>query len=209
VLYVLLCAQTLVPLLCVAMQPDATHSSSLLGAGGAGTGIVRQAALTTLVRIALALNYRSGRQLLRWVSLLQPLADAPNNLFMSRVNLDYIVDDVCCSLRYVRRLSDHRSRTGRARGSEGGMGGVYDDKIIRVVGAVFAELDLSGEDSSTGVGVDAVERDGLEEEEMSMVIKDMVTEALEAIDCLCAVATATSHSGGDTGSSWRQGHVCY
>lgn len=85
----------------------------------------------------------------------------------------------------MRRLSVHLKRTSsdsQLREAVPGIGGIYDDKIIRVVGAVFAELDdVSAEG---GLGGDAIE----------MVLRDLVSEALEAVDTLCAMAISSSHT---------------
>ena len=133
------------------------------------------------------------------------------------------MDDVCASLRYVRRLSLHQKRSAahssrgpddasgvsqRAVGAAGRKGlnvGIYDDKIIGVVGAVLAEIDFSPCESGGEEAPPGNPQGDAEAEEVAMILRDLVSEALEAVDGLCAVATG--RDGQDTFWNGKVGNL--
>lgn len=122
--------------------------------------------MTTLSRFSLYLGHKRGKDFLR-------------------ANLDYLVDEMCFILRSIRQSTESNdipSSTGEESFFPSGlMDSTYDDRIVRVVGAVFFEIQQevslpSQEDELPGNVV--------------MLLRDLIHESLNVIDALCQSSTS-------------------
>jgi hypothetical protein len=145
--------------------------------------IVNQAALTTLSRLSLYLGHKHGKEFLR-------------------ANLDYLVDEMCFILRSIRQSTEGiddvppHTRRGAGAGGEdeenpffsfsGLIDSAYDDRIVRVVGAVFFEIQQEVSSASAA----PQEEKEVVGSAVVMLLRDLIHESLNVIDALCQSSTS-------------------
>jgi hypothetical protein len=99
---------------------------------------------------------------------MQPLP----RLCTHRSNLDYLVDEVCAILKCIRQANSSDQRLSSSSPS-------HDDRIIRVVGAVFFEIQQTQSPGDGAAGGD-----------VTMLLRDLIRESLDVIDVLCVSSTS-------------------
>lgn len=94
-----------------------------------------------------------------------------------RSNLDYLVDEVCFILRMIRR----ENASNVSSNSASRLTDTHDDRIIRVVGSVFFEIQQHGLDCN-GSNIENDSR-------VVMLLRDLIQDSLDVIDLLCNTST--------------------
>ncbi len=96
---------------------------------------------------------------------------------INRLNLDYLVDEMCSILKSIRQLSNNEDHElGFLTQS------VCDDRIIRVVGAVFFEIQQPMPTQNEYPTEDDIQK-------TVMLLRDLIRDSLDVIDVLCTSST--------------------
>lgn len=115
--------------------------------------------------------------------------------------MDYLVDEICYILKYIKRSNESDSQeyllnttsSTKPTSTTGVIDSQYDDRIIRVVGAVFFDLQsISPENYNQKDGVETDNDLSNDEnfQDITMHLRDLIKDSLDVVDILCNSSTS-------------------
>ena len=106
-----------------------------------------------------------------------------------RGNLDYLVDEICYILKYIKQLNDNSEVYDETANKMklGFLNSMYDDRIVRVVGAVF--FDLQSIPLENDHDQQAIEKNE-NFQDITMHLRDLIRDSLDVVDVLCNSSTS-------------------